>query len=71
MDGACGTCGRIAYKVLVEKPEGKKPFGITKRRWEYDIKINIKETQCEGVNWIYLAHDKDKSRDMNTAVRFR
>jgi hypothetical protein len=45
-----------AYKVLVPKPERQKH----RRRWEDNIKMNIEEILCKGVNWIHKAHDTDK-----------
>jgi len=43
---------RNAYKVLVGNPEGKRPLGRPKHRWEYEIRMDIRETGCKGVNWI-------------------
>jgi hypothetical protein len=48
---------RDAYKVLVRKPEGKRPCRRSRCRWEYNIKIGLRETGWEGVEWIYLAQD--------------
>jgi hypothetical protein len=45
---------RRAFKSLVGEPEGKKPLGRPRRRWK-DIKINIRGTELEGVDWIHLA----------------
>jgi hypothetical protein len=49
---------------LVGKPEGKRPLAGLRRRWEDNIKINLKEIGCEGVDWIYLAYDRDKWRSL-------
>jgi hypothetical protein len=46
---------RNAYRILVGKPEGKRPLGTQKRRWVDDIKIDLRETGCEGMDWIDLA----------------
>jgi hypothetical protein len=47
------------YKVLVGKPEGKRPLGRPRRRWEDNIKADLQEVGCGGMNWIELAQDKD------------
>jgi hypothetical protein len=48
--------GRCVYRVLVGRPEGKRPMGRPRRRWEYNIKIDIREIVI--VNWVQLAQDK-------------
>jgi len=50
MGGACSTYGenRGVYRVLVRKPEGKRP----RIRWEYNIKMDLQELGCGGVDWI-------------------
>jgi hypothetical protein len=60
MSGACGTYGerRGVYRVLVGKPEGKRPLGRPRRRWEDNIKTDFKEVEW-GMEWIDLALDKD------------
>jgi hypothetical protein len=50
--------GRSVYRVLVGKPEGKRPLGRPKRRWEDNIKIHLGEIGIEGANWIQLAQDR-------------
>jgi hypothetical protein len=52
MDGA--GKGRGLYRVLVGKPEGKRPLGIPRRRWEDNIKMDLQEVRCGGMNWIEL-----------------
>jgi hypothetical protein len=47
--------GRGVYKVLVGKPEGKRPLGRFRCRWEYNIKIHLQEVECGGMDWIELA----------------
>jgi hypothetical protein len=47
------------YKVLVGKPEGKRPLGRPRRRWEDGIGIDLREIGFEGVDWIRLAQDWD------------
>jgi hypothetical protein len=51
---------RKVYKVLVGKPEGKRPLGITRRRWEDGIRMDLRETGLGGVDWILLAQDRDR-----------
>jgi len=47
---------RGVCRVLVGKPEGKRPLGRPRRRWEDNIKMDLQEVGCEGVDWIKLAH---------------
>jgi hypothetical protein len=51
---------RKAYNILVGKRERKRLVGIPKRMWEHNIKIDLKEIEWEGVDWIYLAQDRNK-----------
>jgi hypothetical protein len=63
---------RNAYKILVGKPEGRKPLGITRRKWEDNIRMDLRETGCEGVDWIRLAQDRDQWRAVvNTVMNLR
>ena len=57
MGGACGTYGegRGVYRSLVGKPEGKRPLGIPRRRWEDNIKMDLQEVGCVSMDWIDLA----------------
>jgi hypothetical protein len=50
---------RNVYKVLVEKPEGKKPLGKPRYRWEDNTKIDLREVGCGVTDWIELAQDMD------------
>ena len=52
-----------AYKVLVDKPEGNRPIGKSKRRWEDNIKLHLKETGWEGVDLIHVGEHWDEWRD--------
>jgi hypothetical protein len=58
--GTCGTHGegRGIYRVLVGRPEGKRPLGRPRRRWEDDIKLDLREIGIDGANWIQLAQDR-------------
>jgi hypothetical protein len=60
--GACGMSGgRVnGCRVLVGKPEGKRPLGVPRCRWENNIKMDLKEIEWEHVDWLYLAEDRDK-----------
>jgi hypothetical protein len=51
---------RNAYRILIRKPEGKKPLGVTGCRWEDNIRIVLREIGWEGVDWMHLAHDRDQ-----------
>jgi hypothetical protein len=48
------------YRFLVGKPEGRRPLGRLKRRWEDNIKLDLQEVGCGGVDWIDVALDGDK-----------
>jgi hypothetical protein len=51
---------RVVYRVLVGKPEGKRPLGRPRHRWEDISKMNFQEVGCGGVDWIGLAEDRDR-----------
>ena len=53
---------RNAYRILVGKPEGKKPLGRSRRRWEDNIKMDLREVGCDNGEWIDLAEDRDQWR---------
>jgi hypothetical protein len=50
--------GRGVYRVLVGRPECKRPLGRPRRRWEYSIKLDLREIGIDGANWIRLAQDR-------------
>ena len=60
--------GRGVYMVLVGTPEGKRPFGRPRRRWEDNIKMDLEEVGCGGMDWIKLAQDRDRWRVLVNAV---
>jgi hypothetical protein len=58
---------RKVYKVLVGKPEGKRPLGRPRRRWEDGIRMDLRETGLEGA-WIRVSQDRDRWRAVVSAV---
>jgi hypothetical protein len=50
--------GRGVYRVLVGRPEGKRPLEKPKRRWEDNTKLDLREIGIDGANWIQLAQDR-------------
>jgi hypothetical protein len=63
---------RNAYRILVGKPEGKRPLGRPRRRWVDNIKMDLREIRREGIDWIDQAQDKDQWRALvNTATYLR
>jgi hypothetical protein len=59
---------RGVYRVLVGKPEGKRPLGKPRRRWEVNIKMDLQEVGCAGMDWIELAQKMDRGRALMNAV---
>jgi hypothetical protein len=59
---------RNVYRVLVEKPEGKRLLGRQRRRWMDNIKVDLLEIGLDGVNWIGLAQDRVKWTALVSAV---
>jgi hypothetical protein len=59
---------RGAYRILVGRPEGRRPLGRPRRRWEDDIGMDIREVGWGGMNWIELAQDRDRWRALVNAV---
>jgi hypothetical protein len=63
---------RNAYRILVGNPEGKRPLGRPRRRWVYNIKMDLREVGWDGMDWIDLAQDGDQWRALvNTIMKFR
>jgi hypothetical protein len=59
---------RNAYRILVGKPEGKRPIGTPGCRWQDNIKIDLREVGCGGMDWIDLAKDMEKWRALVDTV---
>jgi len=59
---------RGLYKVLVGKPEGRRPLGRPRRRWMYNIRIYLQEVGCGYMDWIGMAQDRDRWRTLVSAV---
>ena len=71
MGGACSACmgeGIGVYRVLVGKPEGRRPLGRPRRRWEDNIRIDLREVGCGCVDWMELAQDRDRWRALVSTV---
>jgi hypothetical protein len=51
---------RHTYRILVRKPEGKRPLRRPRRRWVDDIKMNLREIGWDGVDWTDLVHGRDQ-----------
>jgi hypothetical protein len=56
------------YRVLVGKPEGKRPLGRPRLRWEDNIEIDLQEVGCGGMDWIELAQDRSRWWPLMNAV---
>jgi hypothetical protein len=65
---ACMREGRGVYRVLVGKPEGKRPLGRRRRGWKNNIKMDLREMGCEDMDWIELTKDRDRWRALVNAV---
>ena len=61
--------GRGVYRVLVGKPEGKRPLGRPRRRWKDNIRMDLQEVGLGYKDWIGLAKDRDSWRALVSAVR--
>ena len=60
--------GRSVYRVLVGKPEGRRPLGRPRLRWEDNITMDLWEVGCGCVDWMELAQDRDRWRALVSAV---
>jgi hypothetical protein len=61
-----------AYKIFVGRLQGKRPLGRHRRRWKDNMRMDLRETGWEGVEWIRLAQDRDQWWDfVNTVMSLR
>jgi hypothetical protein len=66
-----GDCGGV-YRVLVGRPECKRPVGRPRRRWEDNIKMDLREIVIDGANWIRLTQDRVRWRSfVSTVMKLR
>ena len=65
---ACMGEERGVYRVLVGKPEGKRPLARPRRRWVDNIRTDLQEVGCGYMDWIGLAQDRDRRRRLVSAV---
>ena len=59
---------RGVYRILVGKPEENRPLGRPRRRWEDNIKMDLQDVGCGGMDWIELAQDRGRWRKLVTMV---
>jgi hypothetical protein len=59
---------RNAYRILVGKPERKRPLGRLRRRWVYNIRMDLEEVGWVGVDWMNVAQDRDQWRAVVNTV---
>jgi hypothetical protein len=73
MGRACSTNGAKMnlYRILMGKPEGRRPLGRPRRRWVDNIKIDLREIGLDGMDWIDLAQDSDQCRALKNTVMNR
>jgi hypothetical protein len=63
---------RNVYSIFVGKPEGKRPLGRPRRRWEDNIRMDLREIGWEGVDWIFLAQGREQWQNLvNTVMNLR
>jgi hypothetical protein len=60
--------GREMYRGLLGKPEGKRTLGIPRRRWEDNIKVDLQDVECGGMDWIELAQDRGGGHLLNAVM---
>ena len=59
---------RGVYRVLLRKPEGKRPLGRPRRKWVDNIRTDLQEVGCGYMDWIWLVQDRDRQRTLVSAV---
>ena len=65
--GAYG-CGEGVYRILVRKPEERRPLERPRRRWVDNVRMDLQEVGCGYTDWIVLAQDRDRWRTLVSAV---
>jgi hypothetical protein len=60
--------GRVAYRILVKRSEGKRPLRRSRYRWKDNIKMDLQEVEWQGMDWIDLSQDRDRRRAVVNAV---
>jgi len=68
MGGACGAYGGGVHRVLVGKPEGKRPLGRPRRRWEDNIKMDLQQVGGGCGDWMELVQDRDNWQALVSTV---
>jgi len=68
LGGACDAYGGGVHRVLVGKPEGNRPLGRPRRRWEDNIKMDLQEVEGACGDWMELAQDMDRWRTLVSTV---
>jgi hypothetical protein len=70
MDDHVAGTGKLknAYTILVSKSEGKRPLGRHRHRWEDNIRMDVREIECEVVDWIHLTQGRDQWRALVNTV---
>ena len=71
MGGTYSAYGGVesgVYRVLMGKPEVKRPLGRPRHRWEDNIKVDFQEVGCGGMDWMELPQDRDRWRALVSAV---
>jgi hypothetical protein len=74
MGRACSAHGAVrkSYRILVGKPEGKRPLGSPRRSWDDNVNMGLRKIGLEGVDWIHLAQDWSRCLILvNTVMNFR
>jgi hypothetical protein len=71
MGRACSTHGeqRNAYRILVGKPEGKRPLGSPRSCWEDNVRMDYREIESDVMDWINLVQDRDQWKDFLNMVK--
>jgi hypothetical protein len=66
--GGCSTYGRGEKYMILSGQQGKRPLGLPRFRTEDDIRMDLRETEWEGVDWMHVAQDRDQGRALVDTV---